>query len=544
VSKVQQVELSITTDDPSVAELCRLYWAVDFDDQYQYTVKALTEQFKLGPGQVNLVVRSNSKAFSVNQRCTRCDKGFLVQSRSELAQLQRWPISSCKECQVELAAIRERKTKELEEARRATIVSTFPITEENPISVAELDLRTAMTIGALIHDNESQESGIIPPLVAHFQQLAPTISLGVSLVGAAFKKGLIVIHPKSPTDAFDWEGDSPPDRFYIDRVAYFLSGAGSNRERIVRFDADLDSLLPFDSWPASWADQFPDFWREIATAECESYLVFCLGQHGLDFNPGAQTVAAIEKGLAWFTIAQLFNLIWRSARDASAYWARERVSKQQAANSAVTRLRSQIERAYAEAWSIKPYGRNSRLPVSAISHLLLTSSLMLTDPLSFNPLSNQSRSPTKLQWDKLSAEQFERLIFTMASGAEGYTDVDWLMKTNAPDHARDIGATRLRSDSLSGYTQERVVIQCKHWLSRSIRDDDIAKEVVSVEHWVNPPVDVLVLATSGRFTADAVTWVERHNAKGMRPKVEMWNDAKLEQLLADRPHLILSFGLR
>lgn len=65
-----------------------------------------------------------------------------------------------------------------------------------------------------------------------------------------------------------------------------------------------------------------------------------------------------------------------------------------------------------------------------------------------------------------------------------------------------------------------------------------------MEHWNNPPVDVLVVATSGRFTADAVSWVERHNSKGVRSRVEIWNDAKLEKLLADRPHLILSFGLR
>ena len=401
-----------------------------------------------------------------------------------------------------------------------------------------------MTLGALIRDGEPYRGGIITPLVAHSQRLAPTARLEVELISSVFEKGLILIHPSSPVDAFAWESDASPDQFYITKVAYYLSGIGQTSERITRFDADLESVLAYDSWPASWATQFASFWREIAMAECESYLVFCLAQHGLDFAPGAGTEAAIEKGLGWFTIGQLFNLIWRSARDASAYRAREHVSRQQAANSSVTRLRSQIERAYAEGWSLQPYRRDNRLPVSAISHLLLTSSLTLTDPLNFSPFADSSKSPTQLQWNKLSAERFERLIFTLVSDAEGYADVDWLMKTNAPDHGRDVGAVRLRSDSLSGYSQERIVIQCKHWLSRSIRDDEIAKEVVSVEHWDNPPVDVLVIATSGRFTADAVSWVERHNAKGVRPRIEMWNDAKLEALLAARPHLILSFGLR
>jgi hypothetical protein len=353
-----------------------------------------------------------------------------------------------------------------------------------------------------------------------------------------------LIHPSSPLDAFEWDGETLKNQFYINKVAFYLAGVGHPSSRISRLDAELESVLPYDSWPSSWSGQLVGFWKEIAMAECESYLVFCLERHGLEFKPGTQTRAAIEKGLQWFTIGQMFNLIWRSARDAAAYLARERVPRQQAANSAVTRLRTQIERAYAEGWAVQGYGRDSRLPVSAISHLLLTSSLTLGDPLGFSPLIDSSKSPVKLQWGKLDAEKFERLIFSLVSSAEGYADVDWLMKTNAPDHGRDIGATRLRSDSLSGYSQERLVIQCKHWLSRSIRGDEIAKEAVSVDHWTDPAVDVLIIATSGRFTADAVSWVERHNGKGVRPRIEMWNDAKLESLLSARAHLILSFGLR
>jgi hypothetical protein len=72
----------------------------------------------------------------------------------------------------------------------------------------------------------------------------------------------------------------------------------------------------------------------------------------------------------------------------------------------------------------------------------------------------------------------------------------------------------------------------------------MAQAVTSVEHWENPPFDILVMATSGRFTADAVAWVERHNSRGLRPSLELWNDAHLELLLNERPHLIRAFNLR
>lgn len=345
-------------------------------------------------------------------------------------------------------------------------------------------------------------------------------------------------------DAFEWDDDSCPTRFSLGRATYYLAGLGALPDRISQFHSDFEKIVSCNTWPPRWAAALPDFWLEIAVAECSAYLIFQLELHGLEFSPGEQTEAVIRKGLEWFSIGQLFNFIWRAARDAAAYRSREKVSKSQAANSAVTRLRATIERAYAEGWTVQPYKRDSRLPVSTVSHLFFTGALRLSDPLMFNPLLDSARSAIKLQWHKLDAEQFERLIFCLVSEADGYADVNWLMKTNAPDHGRDVGAIRMRHDPLSGYTQERLIIQCKHWLTRSIKDEDASQAVTSVSHWENPPVDVLVIATSGRFTADAVSWIERQNSRGTRPRVEMWNDAKLENLLAERPHLILSFGLR
>jgi hypothetical protein len=170
--------------------------------------------------------------------------------------------------------------------------------------------------------------------------------------------------------------------------------------------------------------------------------------------------------------------------------------------------------------------------------------LNLQDPVAYSPIERPPRGSTGLNWKKIDSHKFERLLFELADEADGYEEVQWLMRTNAPDHGRDISAIRVTKDSLSGHRQFRVVIQCKHWLARSIRDEDIAKEVVSIEHWEHPPFDVMVVATSGRFTADAVTWAERHNAKGARPYVELWNDAHLESLLATRQHLILAHELR
>jgi hypothetical protein len=151
---------------------------------------------------------------------------------------------------------------------------------------------------------------------------------------------------------------------------------------------------------------------------------------------------------------------------------------------------------------------------------------------------------TELQWDILNDEGFERLIFNILLQADGYENPQWLMKTRAPDRGRDLSVDRVISDTLGDIRRERVIVQCRHWLSRSIRPEECAETVAKMSLWEPPLVNALIIVTSGRFTSDAVQWVEGHNQKGSSPRVEMWPDSRLETLLAKRAPLVREFGLR
>ena len=151
---------------------------------------------------------------------------------------------------------------------------------------------------------------------------------------------------------------------------------------------------------------------------------------------------------------------------------------------------------------------------------------------------------TALAWTEIDDQAFERLIFTLIGDTPGYENPEWLMQTRAPDRGRDLSVTRVIQDELSGTLRLRVVIQCKHWTSRSVSLAEVSSTKEQMALWNNPRVDVLIIATSGRFTADAVTWIEHHNATGASPRIEMWPESHLERLLAARPAIIAEFGLR
>ncbi|HEY0837141.1 MAG TPA: restriction endonuclease [Azospirillum sp.] len=178
------------------------------------------------------------------------------------------------------------------------------------------------------------------------------------------------------------------------------------------------------------------------------------------------------------------------------------------------------------------YGTNEPLPVDVDD---------LADVVAAKP---RGAISTKLAWNRLDAEDFERLLFALISGEPGYENPEWLMRTNAPDRGRDLSVTRVVVDGLAGTLRLRVVIQCKHWLEKSVSLPDVAGAKEQMSLWSDPRVDVLVVATSGRFTADAVQWTEKHNAAAQSPRIEMWPESHLERLLAARPALIAEFCLR
>jgi len=150
---------------------------------------------------------------------------------------------------------------------------------------------------------------------------------------------------------------------------------------------------------------------------------------------------------------------------------------------------------------------------------------------------------TALEWAALDDEGFERLVFNVLSDASGYENPQWLTKTRAPDRGRDLSVDRVAADSLGGTRRSRLMVQCKHWTARPVGSTDASGAVSRAQLWTTPPFDVVVIATTGRFSTDGVAWIENHNLTN-RIQLEMWPDTHLEMVLAARPALVEAFGLR
>lgn len=150
---------------------------------------------------------------------------------------------------------------------------------------------------------------------------------------------------------------------------------------------------------------------------------------------------------------------------------------------------------------------------------------------------------TALDWQQLGDEGFERLVFNLFKDTPGYENPQWLTRTRAPDRGRDLSVERVAADVLAGTRRERLMVQCRHRPADSVSPTDAQEARTKAELWKDPPFDAIIIATTGRFTTDAVDWIESNNQSN-RMRIEMWPESHIEMLLADRPELVQQFRLR
>lgn len=148
-----------------------------------------------------------------------------------------------------------------------------------------------------------------------------------------------------------------------------------------------------------------------------------------------------------------------------------------------------------------------------------------------------------LKWERLTPERFERLIFNLISTTENYENPKWSTKTNAPDRGRDLSVTRVVKDQLGDTMFQRVIIQCKHWLKKSLSTNDIIFLRHQIKLLEPPNVDVCVIASSGLVTDNVTEWVRKENDSDTRLRIELWERKHLEMLLASRQDLLVGYGL-
>lgn len=373
-------KLTFLTEDETIISMCTKYWDNGSDGAFLLTMSEIAAEYRLNPSRLYQTVKDYCAAESEALACTLCGRPYIYGSRTDF--IQNWPLPGnwnwiCEDCQKERDEEKRRQREEEIARKKQILKTTFPLASRTPLEIDCLSFRDAVHLLSFVRYAASEDFEFAWPLQDCEGLFAPRDVYGYEVLRRLFKGGLLFVHPRSMVTAFTWEDDYPA-RILLTDVMWALpigEETGTTREVVQH----LEQRFRSEGWPNEWLEERVAFWREIALQECLQYLGFTLGKHRFEFEPGEKTLQTFESLLGEYSVAQIYNFIWRAVKDAAAFYIRERVTKRHAANTVVGSIQRQAERARAEGWDIRPYRRDRNCPQSMISEVLYNTALCIGD---------------------------------------------------------------------------------------------------------------------------------------------------------------------
>lgn len=379
------IQLKYLTSDPVLMEIGRKYWAFDPDtEKFIFpTVEAATF-FHTTNQSVFGHLAEVCTAFEDSWICSRCNQPrFTFSSRSDYLEQRRirtrYPVESnnyyCDSCKVELVKIKQQAEadREAQDNRLRQSILDGLRDKASVVSIDDLSLIEATFLAAYGRAGLTENQSVLMSLNYVGEQkirLAPIAEMEIEFVKQLFHKQVLQIHSVNTLDIFSEVTNQNEWSFNITRTNWFYPKSVKMPDRPSSLFQELEQSFLRSDWSLNWRNEIFTTWKKMALWECLEYLDFTLSEHRLELNPGLKTLDMFNQLLEWYSVSQIYTFIWRASKDAAAFYLRERVTKQHAANTVVGNIQRMAEKAEAEGWDVKGYQRNFRLPQSLMSEVL------------------------------------------------------------------------------------------------------------------------------------------------------------------------------
>lgn len=361
------MRLEIVATDKQSKHICEEYWQKNEEGEFVLTVQALASMFGFTAHGLIKIVKLNSYVWLSTIRCIRCEEPYRYRTRCQYQQRKRHSGAVCNACiSTEIQTVADRK--------KAALVKFRNLNNKSKACVDELDLKSSIYLLSTINALADEGLCTIQP-IGNFAActLSPDSSYDYEILKHLVDSNLITLSMSSSLAAITlYENDEINLDF---KTATFDLAFGqyqiTNLSDSFFSNANIEKIrnLP----------DFIDLCKAVQLNECLCFLKSMLLNHRLFMSPGVKTQQIITQCLERFSVAQVYNFMWRACRDAAAYYMRGSISKQQAANSVVGAISKNMERALANGWAVKPYNRNFNMPQSALSRVVFNTVLGTDD---------------------------------------------------------------------------------------------------------------------------------------------------------------------
>ncbi|WP_414732288.1 hypothetical protein [Acetobacterium carbinolicum] len=271
---------------------------------------------------------------------------------------------------------------------REVIESTFNINNNIPLDFDELCFTHKVYLSAickaLLVENYTSTRQIQPfELFTYIKPLSPSVQYTTLMYSELVKHRILIPSPTSDINAFvleDQNGnfnylDNFPYEFCLYKTWYIINVTCNEG-----FDSLMKKILLGNYYSSEInSSEALVLWKDIAKHECISYFEYQLSTVHFNTQFGKKTNIIIEKLLEYFSVSQVYALIWKEVASASKAYLEHRFSKNYAKNIAIHGVERYGERALENGWNIIKYSRNKEVPQSILSHVLFNLILLIND---------------------------------------------------------------------------------------------------------------------------------------------------------------------
>jgi len=383
------MKLKLLTEDPSIMAMCQEYWSVS-DTGFQRTVAAIASDHSISSYDLSKIVKTNVVAYSEDSLCKACNSPYQYTSRTDFNSHQSHVEWLCNDCLAEQRQVESQRLADERQEKAEQVLNILQSAQAHfqgrHSNIEDLGIKEAVYLLSLIRHSMSEDLSHIKEYENNSnERLGLDPEHDREIVKEIYNSELIYISPSSDLSSVELVSETQ-FRFNLGRVQWHLTiGEDVHPSQYI---AQLENKMSSMEFLESHHEEIVDLSKEIALKECLFYLNHVLDEHKLPFKPGDKTKLVLSTGLSTFSVAQMYNFIWRAAKDAASFHLRKGVAKNHAANTVVGNIGSQIERAVANSWDVQMYRRNYDYPQTIVSRVFYNT-LLHTDDGGFTQVLNK-----------------------------------------------------------------------------------------------------------------------------------------------------------
>ncbi|WP_420128149.1 hypothetical protein [Longimicrobium sp.] len=347
---MSEIRVETFTGDPALAQAAAAHWSQDEQHAFRFKVAPIAASLCSRVRNVAPRVAKASIAFVPEWPCRSCGGRRPLANREDYVRGRAGPYEwLCNACL-------ERRQAEVATARRAAIRRCFPALPDRAASrLTLMDRVYLMSFARLAKGGPENPSGAVAQA---YPPLSPTPFQDRLIVERLHAQRLIQVAPESDLSAFDWDEDGRPEAFDPLHVSWLIASQPEPEAPLVPFQREHEFASALQ------------LCRAVLIQECFQYLEFTLAEHRLAFRPGRGTHDLFERLIADLSVAQIYRLIWRSAKDTAAFAERQRLTPDHAGATVINQLAHTASYLLSRELPVDPYRRDWRVPRSRLSEVL------------------------------------------------------------------------------------------------------------------------------------------------------------------------------